>query len=418
MAESNAELWWDEITGPSQMVRNAAIELRNGRSVLLRVPVDLPWPDQMRVSLERELREDAEELLVDYVNCREECAIDQGGGVDVGAFLLDRYAVPQVRDGYRRSSRQSIQDYTIQQEVLKNRIIWVTGLTERTARDWLAYCRDYHPKAVDGGLFVIECQENDIEQAHRDSHGLALFVYMEYASYHDLLLFNNQICAPIRTSLERKQYLAAVATELCGRDAELADTLLQYLSETDIADDPLLALEELSQTEWCTDRFHNVDPEAEHPFSLIAAGDRHELERRVWRAQLQVLFPMVEYEHVEFVRRFFHAIKAGLEEGYTDHLHGRMGPQYITKLDDRVTDPYDVEIGMLYLMSKLRAARDDTLYLLYLSHEPDRTRLALLRDMRNAVAHLHVCAPEMISEFLDTYPHEWQSYAPGPDGPF
>lgn len=412
MAESSAELWWDEITGPSQMVRNAATMLRNGRSVQLKVPVDLPWPDQMRMSMERELREDAEELLVDFVDCRWECPQDPA---DIGEFLLGRYAVGSVRDGYRKSSKQSVQAYMLANHVLKNRVIWVLGLTEETVKDWLAFCREYKPRAAEDGLFVLECVEEDMDKAHRDSHALPVFVYLEYASYHDLLLFSNQICSPIRASLERKQYLAAAATELCGRDAELADMLLQYLSETDTGEDPLNALEELSQAEWGTDRFNNVRPGPEHPFALIWNENKAELERRLWRAQLQALFPLIEYEHVEFVNHFYYSILMGLKDGYADHLHGWSGPQYITKLDERIMDPYDVELGLLYLMSKLRSWRADSMYLLYLAEEGDRERLSLLRDMRNQLAHIEVCPSEKVCEFLDSYPYEWCSYAPGPE---
>lgn len=414
MAESSAELWWNEVTGPSQMVRNAADELRRGRSVLLRAPADLPWPDQMRASMETEVRADADEILIDYVDWREADPGNMRDGVDIGVYLLDRYAKPQVRDGYRRSSRQSVQDYTVKNGVFRNRVVWVTGLDAETSKAWSSYCRDYRPEAADGGVFVLECMEEDAEQASRDSHGLSLFVYDEHAGYHDVLLFTNQICAPLRAPLEWKQYLAAVATELCGRDAELADTLLQYLFETDFRSDPIAALEELSGAAWCTDRFLGADLDPSHPFALLEAGRRPELEMRVWRAQVQILFPMVEYEHVAFVRRFFEKIKAALREGYVDRKHGLHGTQYITKLGERVTDPYDVEIGTLYLMNKLRSAQDESMFLLYLYEGTDRDRLALLRDVRNQLAHVNVCPAGIVNSFMEDYPYEWRSWTHPP----
>ena len=63
-----SRLWWEEITGPSQLVRTMAQELRMGRSVFLSAPDDLPWRSQMRSSVECVLRESDPDLLVDYID--------------------------------------------------------------------------------------------------------------------------------------------------------------------------------------------------------------------------------------------------------------------------------------------------------------------------------------------------------------
>lgn len=405
MLEIDPRLWWDEITGPSHLVRAIASELRDGRSVFLSVPDDLPWRKQMRSAVEQNLRENGPNLLVDYIDCQTDCP-DCRESADVADLLLSRYARAEVKNGYRRSSGQSIQQYILKNQILKDRVIWVKGMSPHHVKSWMDYCRAYHTKSSSDGLFVIECHED--ASRRRTATGMKLLFYKDYVGYHDALLFNHFFAAPMRRPPEWKQYLATVAAQLCGCDVELSCSLLARLADGQ-EHNPIQLLQEIAQTEHYEMRSHAEFLDAQHPFVMIRSGQPEGMSQGLWKAQLQVLFPLLEYERIEFISHFQEAIWAGLHEAYQDPDPKRPGPHYITQLGERVYEPYDVELGTLYRMNHLRMYRDNALYLLYLSEERDRERLGLLRDIRNSIAHMSPCSPEIVAKFLDRYPYPWQS---------
>lgn len=404
MLNFNPRLWWEEITGPAQFVRAIVSNLQEAQSVFLSVPDDLPWRDQMRRSVENILHETHLGLMMDYIDCQDDCPTDSAGNIDIANYLLARYALPDVQNSYRHSTGQTIQQYTLQNQVLKNRVIWVKGMTPVQVKNWLDYCRDYHAKTPDDGLFVIECHEAAGQR--KIASGMKTLSYKDYASYHDALLFNNLLAAPMRRSLEWKQYLAAVAAKLCDCDVELSASLLEVYSG-ECNDDPIDVLRDISQSPNYAKRFHADFLNERHPFVFIRNDRREEMEQSVWNAQLQILFPLLEYERIQFIQCFYDGIKKGLGEEYQDPVHPDRH-HYITQLGDRVEEPYDAEIGTLYRMNHLRMCRDTSLYLLYLPEERDREHLALLRDMRNTIAHVNICSPEVVAEFLNQYPYPWQ----------
>lgn len=400
-----SRLWWEEITGPSQLVRTMAQELRMGRSVFLSAPDDLPWRSQMRSSVECVLRESDPDLLVDYIDCQTDCPYDAKGNIDVSSFLLDRYAYPEIKNGYRRSSGLSIQQYMMKHGVLRNRVVWVKGMSPQHVQNWLSFCKDHRPRAASDGLFVIECHEDSSQR--RAAAGMKLLFYKDFVSYYDALLFNNMLAAPLqRFSLEWKQYLSTTAALLCGCDVELAGALLEDIRLNPDPPAPLPALLQIAEEQrggkrYCADF---LDPE--HPFLLVRDGNFDKLFELLWKGQLQTIFPLLEYERIGLIRCYEDDIRAGLQEPYLDPK--KQEPRYITQLDERVLDPKDAEIGTLYRMNHLRMFQDPSLYLLFLPESGDRERLDLLHRVRNAIAHLVPCPPEEIAAFLDGYPYHWQ----------
>ena len=48
MRREPSELWWENVTGPLQMVSAMEYALQDGKSVILRHPGFLPWQDMLR----------------------------------------------------------------------------------------------------------------------------------------------------------------------------------------------------------------------------------------------------------------------------------------------------------------------------------------------------------------------------------
>lgn len=395
MDADNSRLWWEKITGPSLLVRAIADELWLGQSVLLRAPDDLPWRGRMRSCVEQALREHDTALLVDYVDCRTDNV-----GEDVSGFLLERYATPELRNGYRSSSGKSKQAYILENQILYNRIVWVKGMTVKQVRSWLSFCRDYHSKKPADGLFVIEAYglPDDLQPA-----GVRRLAFQDFVSYYDALLFNNMQMSVRRVGLEWKQYISTLASLLCGWDAELSTSLIQ---EADLTRESAVdALCRIAQRPCYQNRFHAEELEESHPFFLIRNGRMDEMTHKVWQAQLQTVFPLLEAERIGLVECYSTEVSEGLTMRYWDFDRGVS--RRLKQFGEAITQAEDAELGTLYRMSRLRKEIDKSQHLLFLPVERDRDRLTLIYRLRNAIAHSEACSVEDIAAFLDGYPHQW-----------
>ncbi len=396
-----SKMWWEEITGPQSLVRTLADQIQAAKSVLLFVPDDLPWRQQMRLSVERVLRSTDTELLIWCIDCQTDCQqfLLPDGGIDVSGFLLHERADSDVRNGYRKSSGISVQQYMISNHVLKDRVVWVKGLDARQTKSWINFCRGYCAATQYEGVFVIESYEDLRGPVPAN---MVKIDYLDYVSRYDALLFNNMIAAGVKAKEVWKSYLASLATMICNLDVELADS---FLGSYDYAvSDIIETVTEIAESDRFCRRFHAPHLDPAHPFSLIRSGRQPEIDKRIWKAQLQVLYPLIEIERVSFIEKYREEIQQGLLLEYTDKNDKR---RRIDQYGIELTDPYEAEIGTLYRMHRLRIAGEYDKYILPVMIESDRERLTLIHEMRNLLAHVSICSVEMVNRFLSQFPYAW-----------
>ena len=94
-----SEFWWTSITGPRNLCDAVSRALHNKSSVCLVVPDDLPWRDEMRASIETGMHQmpDMESFYVEFIDVEDECS----DIADIGRYLMERYALPEIAAGYR-----------------------------------------------------------------------------------------------------------------------------------------------------------------------------------------------------------------------------------------------------------------------------------------------------------------------------
>ena len=142
-----------------------------------------------------------------------------------------------------------------------------------------------------------------------------------------------------------------------------------------------------------------------HILSLVRKESISAIDAQIWKAQLQVLFPLLEIERVSFIKRYRKQVQEALGEKYHDFRTGR--PQYIYQFGETVSDPDNAELGTIYRMTKLRRDADAYQYLLYIPDEQSRSRIELLHDLRNSLAHGNTCAIDKVIEFINGHPFDW-----------
>jgi hypothetical protein len=206
----SGRLWWNSITGPVNFIAHTVHGLRTRNNVLLRVPEDVPWRKEMRMAAEALLRDAEENLLISYIDCQDECPEI----TNIGDFLLGKFAAsdPNVRNGYRQASRQSIGQYILEKKVLKDRILWIKGISEDRLSAWVSFCSNYKTESINQGLFVLECCSANFNNS-LPPH-LKQIKYDDFVRNYDSLLFDNLLLANTDHSLIWKKYIAAVVFSL------------------------------------------------------------------------------------------------------------------------------------------------------------------------------------------------------------
>lgn len=372
MEMSWADYWWNRVTGPHEVVLAVADALSEGHSVSLRIPGDLPWRHEMRAAVR-------DALLSSYG--LGDVTITTIDGDDLppeaespGNYLLERFALVSDRRSYRPRPDKTIQSFIIDRKVLKNRIVWIKGVSESIGEAWLSFCEGYQSTSVDDGLFIIEMASDRYFRGIANVQEVAL---KDHISVFDARLLNSIMIGDGMSELAdaRKRYYTALVTHLCGTDVEVAEELI---SQPDFSK---LDIRQLIQRVAEMPVFSRRGSQSEdHILSLCRSRRDDLIARRIWEAQTESLYPLVEAERLLVITE----LKDGI-----DNLIQSPG---IMQFEERVQDARDVELGTLvYLMASRQ---------LYVPEATLRDRIHLLRECRNLIAHNECCSIDQVDNLL------------------
>lgn len=366
-----AEYWWDKITGPHEAVQSVADTLHGGKSVLFVVPDDLPWRHEMRGSIRAALS--SSYGLRDVVITTIDCADDPESSLNPGQYLLKRFARSRDRLAFRPGTGGSLQDFLISREVLKNMVVWVKGVDAESEKTWIDFCSSFRSDTFGNGLFVIEAHEVTSVEHPR----LEVIDLKEYVSVFDARLFNSTVVSDYGQELadSYKRYLTALLTKLCGTDVEVSEYLASCQEEWGL--DPRERIALMVEDGMFPNRGLQSP---NHILSLQRGGRTGELERRVWSAQVEVIYPLIEEERLKLVEEF------------SEDLDKILCTSIVEQFGSRITDRLDVELGTLV---SLIARHKDSF-----KSSSGRDRAHLLRDCRNALAHMSCCGESDVTSLL------------------
>ena len=372
--------WWKSVAGPHAVIESIERGLASVNSVLLRVPADLPWRHEMRRAVRVSLQSTYEfgEIEIETIDAAEEGESFQ----EPGSFLLDRFGLKDDRLGFRGDPSRA-QSYLLERRVIKNKIVWIKGLSPDELRPWLRFCECWGPSRTTDGLFVLEVPSSSAinPRSHLTTVDYLSKVNEYSASLFSGLLMDAEDLGGLST--KTKRYLSSLLTHLCGLDAEVAWHLIANGTDR-LAEDPVGAVLDLVKQE--TLPFRGESPE--HVLALVRSENTDELMRRVWAAQVESLFPLIETHRLNVVENLKERLSAliSTDEG-------------ITQYGNRVEQPSEVELGTLvFLMAKRHV--DGTRYLNVESYEM-RSSIHLLHRLRNNIAHGNPCEWSDIKTLLE-----------------
>lgn len=351
-----SNFWWNRITGPNFIVNSVARSLSEGKSVFLLIPDDLPWRAEMRAIIENVYRQDYGNSNVYFspVDVSEECQEEMPGD-----YILKTFA-KRNQTGYRQGSSQSIQSYIINKGILNNRIIWVKGLTNKSIKIWKEFCEAYNSSSLETGLFVIEINES-IKCV--DSDHISVINYSSFVNPYDVQLFSQYLLFDNSNYDGRwKEYLSILISKLCENDGEIAEYIISnfILNKNSLIE----VLEKVADQPEFGRR--GAAPHSNNLLRFARQNDTGEINKRIWAAQLQYLFPIIENIRISIITKVSNQISSYLDE--------------VIQYGESVSDVYDLEVGSLDFLAQ-RHLNDSVL--------KEKTRL--LHDCRNKLAHRSIC---------------------------
>ena len=377
MTELWDEIWWKQITGAQLIVSQVTDALLEHKTPMLQVPSDLPWRSAMRneVASTFRMKNVFQDVMFEQIDVNDQC-----GGMtkpaEIADFLLRNFGTPEVQKNYRGGA---VTRYLTEQNVLANRIIWIKGMNDSSVEQWVNFCKDYKPGSPDVGMFVLEYHDNDVRHP---GNGFREIRFSSLVSSYDLQLFNyrimerNEDCQGIW-----KNYISTVAAELCEYDAEISEHMI---TEYDLRkQEPLQILKEIAEDGFFSRR--GAEPDSEHILSLVRHNEMKKIQKRLWKAQLQVLFPLIEMERVALVER------------YEEEIREILSKNCIEQYRKRISQPMDVELGLL--VSMIDGLQNGVF--LYIPNKSDTIRIRHLHSCRNKLAHAKCCSIEDVQTLFD-----------------
>ncbi len=352
--------WW-QLPGPSRFLERLERDFRDGRSVVLETPQIIP------AGLKEAL---AERVSLDDLwrwRSVEPC------GDGLGEMEDPEESLAWALTGDRRNATSFAARLASDTRWL-GLVLWIARRESAATQTWLRFLQEFDRHARNGPVgHPIIClsvtRERATERIEVDAASITVRQWRDVVDLHDTEFFlRERLRSRIRSPLLR-ELSVAVCAEVAGTDVELAArlsslTLEGLLTPTEVLVamagergwTPSLA----SEPCWRMGTLETVEGrDRPHSCTLAVLGHAEELHRRIWRAEVGVLFPFIEEQRVRLLDTL-------------DHL---LSVPFYTRFDV-ILDVRDLEIGHILHQARTRRAAPDIV-----------ERLRVLTNMRHSLAH-------------------------------
>lgn len=383
MRREPSELWWENVTGPLQMVSAMEYAMQDGKSVILRHPGFLPWQDLLR---------DLTHGVMDTI------VIDRPMKKDeIIPKILEQF--PQKYAINCPPVYKNQVEFVRSQHIFQGSTIWINAQDKTAADQVIRFVSDYRGNDYDKyGSFVLAVPaETAIPNI---SDRVEVICYQDYVRSNNLRLFSSLLVEDTPSiPMNMREYAAAVIASVCAPDPELIPALMEALEVS--CETPDEVLRRMWEDGYWGALDRNLSNLRGHPFVLFQKGASEEFQNRIWRAQLQTLFSEIEVERTDIVKAHYSDIREALHTQYWDKRS-----EAFCYIKDPVNhciidDPYDAEIGVLAFMLTAYRDRAETEKLWYLPESETRGRINFLRTCRNSLAHITPCSPDSVARLLE-----------------
>jgi len=368
--------WW-ELPGPAAFLRAAWEDVRGGKNVVLALPATAP--PGLRDGLAALVRHAAMWAWRDYP-----AGDGAGGSAALVEQLHQRFAPPKWGGVVLLSA-----DTLAADPRLADTVIWVEGMTAACWPAWRTFLGQYERACQmcpeqGRGLFCVPLTGQVAGQLPEPAVALSVRRWCGVVGAVDLLLDLSLRADGRPMPALHWRLTLAVACELSGTDAALARALAGLGLRQLLEPQEFLRAEaarrgwnaaQALRPNWEDGLIDGMNGEdVVHSVALAIRGDDAELRRRIWQAEVAVLYPFLEEKRLRLLPRLRPYLRLPVETTY-----------------GLVEDIYDLELGQLVYFTRGRNLPRELL-----------RQLRLLTDMRHALAHVRPVPIEylFVDEFL------------------
>ncbi len=353
--------WWG-LNGPGGFVASLADDLRSGRNIVIALPDH--HPPALAAALHERLLDDGLPGLrkLDLSGLpSEEWSSPARLIHERFAPLTDPLVVPSART-------------VAFAPALAGTVLWISGLSGNCWATWSRFLDQYKDACrlrpeYDRCLLALPRVGEPPTTGLRNELTLAVRRWEGFVRRIDMLLYLSRRFERSSVASAFRELAVTISVEIAGTDPMLADRLADASLDQILEPHDLLA-ELARERGWPTGgtwppSWHrgSFDLRDGRPFPHSAAERREAINRRVWRGQIAVLYPLLEDLRLQFVAQFRHLL----------------------------TVPYCTDLDTIHQIEALELA--------HLLHQlrprlPARRLLPLQRckDARNELAHLRPLA--------------------------
>ena len=213
MRREPSELWWENVTGPLQMVSAMEYAMQDGKSVILRHPGFLPWQDLLR---------DLTHGVMDTI------VIDRPMKKDeIIPKILEQF--PQKYAINCPPVYKNQVEFVRSQHIFQGSTIWINAQDKTAADQVIRFVSDYRGNDYDKyGAFVLAVPaETAISNI---SDRVEVICYQDYVRSNNLRLFSSLLVEDTPSiPMNMREYAAAVIASVCAPDPELIPALMEAL---------------------------------------------------------------------------------------------------------------------------------------------------------------------------------------------
>lgn len=343
-------IWWRQIIKANHFINDISTNILQGKSIILHLPVFVPWRDTMYDLLEGVLHMESPEYRLDYIDCPPRERYPSG---DVGQFLLEKYCKKEKRSSYRPS--ETYAEFLAKSDdiVLNSHYVWIKNVLVDDVEKWGRFIVDYNknlPKGHSGAVFILEVQGNT--GRIKQFKGVRYISMDESIDAYDRYAFCTLASTDVSVPASLRPYLAELVSSVCQDDVELCALCISRWDA--FIENPANCLKTICQDETRSDG-SEFEPHL----------DSTTINPLIWEAQIKILFPIIEKFRSGFIK---------------DHYTAIMNTLPIKNSNGETIDnPVDVELGtLIYLVGQKRIVLTTKEY----------ERIDKFRKIRNDLAHL------------------------------
>lgn len=331
-------IWWGQIGNSLRLLTKVTNNLRDCHSTVLQVPQNLPWRQDFYQAIDDRRSAFSGERRLMRLQWEE--------NADPGEFILDELCSKMVKADYWPG--QTYAEYLGARDdiLLNDYYVWITDVSSKTDLvKWVEFIVQYEraaKKMENRAVYVIEyCGEpTDVSSVEK-------IVYT--VENYDCRVFCLETAATLDNAVVRS-YQAEMALCIGQNNPELCNALLNK-------GDGLL-LDPVKTTLTC---IADTISSAGSPFP---DQTEQQINSAAWKAAIVLLFPKLEQFRLDFVAKNKEILEKHLPISNSN--------------GDRVTDPFDLEIGSIYYIvgSSEKSFSEET-----------KKKIRLCRKARNVLAH-------------------------------